>query len=111
MRMITAAAVLLFLASCSGKAIYTAGTYTGEGEGHGGTIKLSVTVSDKKITGIEVTENPESAFSLTPMQTIMQQAVDTNSGELDAVSGATESSHGMITAIQDALSKASASVE
>ena len=90
-----------------GKDAYTPGSYTGEGEGHGGTIVVSVTVDKKAIKSIEIVENPESDFSLKPMQTLIERAIKANSGDIDAVSGASESSAGMIAAIQAALAKAS----
>ena len=98
--------MMLFFIGCSGKAVYNAGTYTGEGEGHGGTIAVSVTVDEKAIQSIEILENPESDFSLKPMQTLIKKAIDANSGDIDAVSGASETSAGMISAIQAALAKA-----
>ncbi len=98
--------MMLFFIGCSGKAVYNAGTYTGEGEGHGGTIAVSVTVDDKAIKSIEVIENHESDFSLGPIQTLIKKAIDANSGDIDAVSGASETSAGMIAAIQAALAKA-----
>jgi fumarate reductase flavoprotein subunit len=98
------AASLLFM-SCGGKDLYTAGTYTGEGKGHGGTIVVSVTVDNKAIKSIEIVENPESEFSLKPMQALIETAILENSGDIDAVSGATETSAGMIAAIQSALLK------
>ena len=101
------AAVALLFMSCGAKDVYTPGTYLGEGQGHGGTIVVSVTVDKKAIQSIEVTENPESEFSLKPMNTLIEKAIKANSGDIDAVSGASETSAGMITAIQAALAKAS----
>ena len=97
--------LIALLASC-GSAVYTAGTYTGEGEGHGGTIRLEVSVDDKSITDITITENPESDFSLPAINKLIDTAIEKNSGEIDSVSGATETSAGVITAIQAALAKA-----
>jgi len=99
--------VLLPLLAGCGKSVYKAGTYTGEGQGHGGTIVLSVTVSEKSIESIEVVENPESEFSLKPMNALIKKAIDANSGAIDGISGASETSEGMITALQAALAKAS----
>lgn len=99
------AASLLFM-SCGGENLYTAGTYIGEGEGHGGTIVVSVSVNKNAIKSIEIVENPESEFSLKPMQALIEEAILVNSGDIDAVSGASETSAGMITAIQSALMKA-----
>jgi flavocytochrome c len=104
MAVLLSASVLLI--SCGGKDLYTAGTYTGEGQGHGGTIVVSVTVDSKTIESIEVVENPESEFSLKPMQTLIDRAIKANSGDIDAVSGASETSAGMLAAINSALAKA-----
>jgi fumarate reductase flavoprotein subunit len=101
------AILLVSFISCSGKALYNAGTYEGEGKGHGGTIVVSVTVSDKAIEAIELVENPESEFSLKPINALIESAIKENSGDIDAISGASETSEGMITAIQTALAKAS----
>ena len=71
--------LIALLASC-GSAVYTAGTYTGEGEGHGGTIRLEVSVDDKSITDITITENPESDFSLPAINKLIDTAIEKNSG-------------------------------
>ncbi|MDC7239242.1 MAG: flavocytochrome c, partial [Spirochaetales bacterium] len=84
----------------------TAGTYTGEGQGHGGTIKVAVTVDSKAIKNIEVVENPESDFTINAMKTILDRALKANSGDIDGVTGATETSTGLIAAIQGALAQA-----
>ncbi len=99
--------IIVFFTGCGGKDLYTPGTYTGEGKGHGGTIVVSVSVDEKVIKSIEIVENPESEFSLKPMETLIQKAIKANSGDIDAVSGASETSAGMIAAIQAALAKAS----
>lgn len=99
-------AVLVLLASCGGAAIYKAGTYEGEGQGHNGTIKIALTVDSEKITKIEVLENPESEFSIGPINTLIESAIESNSGDIDAVSGASDTSNGLIEAINDALSAA-----
>ncbi len=97
----------LMIVSCGGKAVYNAGTYTGEGKGHGGTIVVSVEVDKKAIKSITIVENPESDFSQGPMETLIERAKKANHGHIDGVTGASETSAGMIEAIQDALSKAS----
>ena len=97
----------LLIISCGGKAVYTAGTYTGEGQGHGGTIVVSVVVDGKAIKSITVVENPESEFSQGPIETLIERAIKANSGDIDAVSGASETSAGMLEAISDALAQAS----
>ncbi len=98
------AAALIF--GACGTARYQAGTYTGAGEGHGGQITMAVTVSEKKITNIELVESSESEFALPAINNLIDEAIEKNSGEIDAVSGATETSTGVIAAIQAALAQA-----
>ena len=88
------------------EALYTAGTYDGEGEGHGGTFKVSVTVDELAITAIDVVENPESEFAQDAVNSLVEAAIAQNSGTIDAVSGASETSAGVIGAISNALAKA-----
>lgn len=103
-----AAAVLLVLAvaACSGGALYNPGTYTGVGQGHGGTIKVAVTVNEKEIEKIEVIENGESDFSKPVFEEILNAAIENNTADVDAVSGASETSKGLLDALNDAVSKA-----
>ncbi|MBI9105337.1 MAG: flavocytochrome c [Spirochaetales bacterium] len=103
-----AALVLLILsvAACAGGALYNPGTYTGEGQGHGGPIKVAVTVNEKKIVKIEVLESSESDFSKPVFEEIINSALANNTAEVDAVSGATETSNGLLGALKDAVSKA-----
>lgn len=102
-------AILIFtalaFAGCS-QNTYTAGTYVGTGEGHGGSIVVEVTVTEKIISTILITENPESGFSLAPMNAVVESVLKSNSADVDTISGATESSTGIRNAIQNALKKA-----
>jgi len=88
------------------EALYVAGTYEGEGEGHGGTFKVAVTVDELAITEIEVVENPESDFAQESVTALVDAAIAQNTGSIDAVSGASETSAGVIGAISNALAKA-----
>jgi uncharacterized protein with FMN-binding domain len=97
-------AVLAFV-SCN-RASYTAGSYEGSGEGHCGIITVDVTVTAKRITSIIVTDNPESGFIHAPMNSVIASVIEANSADVDTISGATESSEGIRTAIQNALIKA-----
>lgn len=88
------------------EALYTAGTYEGEGEGHGGTFKVAVTVDEMAITEIEIVENPESEFAQDAVDTLVAAAIAQNTSAIDAVSGASETSAGVIGALSTALAKA-----
>ncbi len=98
--------ILIAFAGCGKKDVYNAGTYEGVGKGHGGDIKVSVTVSKTKIESIKVTENHESDFGQPIINRILERAVKQNSAEMDTIAGATETSKGLLAAIKDALSKA-----
>jgi len=100
--------VLILIGACAGNMYYNPGVYEGQGEGHGGPIKVAVTVDEQKIVEIVILEENESEFSDAPMAQLIEAALEANSGDIDAVSGASETSSGIITAIQDALAKAKA---
>ena len=92
------------LAASSGEISYTAGTYTGEANGRAGMVKVSVTVSDSEIQSIEVTENPDTAgISDKAVEQIPDSILKSQSLGVDAVAGATMTSHGIINAVANAL--------
>lgn len=88
------------------EALYNPGTYEGEGQGHGGAFKVAVTVDELAITEIEIIENPESEFAQDAVNTLVDAAIAQNTGAIDAVSGASETSAGVIGAISAALAQA-----
>ncbi|MFA6506566.1 MAG: flavocytochrome c, partial [Treponemataceae bacterium] len=95
--------------SCAGqaKAAYSAGTYEGVGEGHGGKIRVAVTVGANKIEKIALLESEETAMlGDTAVEELTKSIIEANSTKVDAVSGASESSKGFIAAVEDALAKA-----
>ncbi|MBU3075488.1 4Fe-4S binding protein [Clostridium estertheticum] len=89
---------------------YKDGTYTGSGSGfHGGTTQMSVTIKNNKITKVETVSNGDTPdFYARAESTIISQIISTQSTTVDTVSGATYSSEGIISATQEALSKAKA---
>ena len=87
---------------------YNAGEYTGTGQGNNGEIKVKVTFSDTAIESVEVVEHSESAGICEPaMEQIPQEIVDAQTYNVDAVSGATMSSKGIMAAVKDAMEQAS----
>ncbi len=83
------------------------GTYTGSGKGFGGTISVKVTVKDGKISAIDVTSaSGESASYFSKTKGIIPKMISGQTTNVDAASGATYSSNGIITAVRNALSKA-----
>ncbi|AHM57451.1 putative electron transport protein YccM [Peptoclostridium acidaminophilum DSM 3953] len=83
------------------------GTYTGEGYGFKGSTVAQVTVKDQMITSIEVTQTRDDkpwfdrANSEIPERIIQSQSTD-----IDVVSGATYSSIGIKDAVKNALENA-----
>lgn len=86
---------------------YVDGTYTGSGTGFGGTITVQVTVSNHKIASINILDaSSETASYFANAQGVVSRIISSQSPNVDAVSGATYSSNGIITAVQNALSQA-----
>lgn len=96
----------LELISC--KKQYQAGTYTGTGKGYFSDIKVSVTVApNHKITDIAVLEYGDTpGISDAVFETLPELVIQANGTDIDAVSGATGTSNGLLDAINDALSQA-----
>ena len=83
------------------------GTYTGSGKGFGGTISVKVTVEDGKISAMDVTSaSGETASYFSKAKGIIPKMISGQTTNVDAASGATYSSNGIITAVRNALSKA-----
>lgn len=78
--------------------------YIGEGEGYQGTIKVSVGIEDGKITKIDVTDHSEDfEWYSKAKNPIIDSVIETQSSDVDVVSGATYTSEGIINAISNAL--------
>lgn len=87
---------------------YKDGTYIGTGYGYRPGLEVSVTVSKDKITSIEVLSNNETPrFGYRAINTVPQEIISAQSTNVDAVSGATRTSEGIIMAVETALSQAS----
>lgn len=84
---------------------YKDGTYEGSGTGFGGTIRVRVTISGGKIAAIDILEaSGETASYFASAQGVISRMIAGNTPNVDAVSGATYSSNGIIQAVQNALS-------
>ncbi|MBQ7486168.1 MAG: FMN-binding protein, partial [Clostridia bacterium] len=103
---------LMFLCVTASAASYAAGTYEAEGQGNNGPVKLSVTFSDDAITAIDVIEHAETAGLSDPAFATIPDAVIANQSlAVDTVSGATNSSNAILTAIADAVAQAGGDVD
>ena len=86
---------------------YKDGTYQGSGTGFGGTITVQVAVSGGKITAVDIlSASGETGSYFASAQGVVSKVLSSQSPNVDAVSGATYSSNGIIQAVQNALSQA-----
>ena len=86
---------------------YKDGIYQGSGTGFGGTITVQVTISGGKIASIEILSAAgETGSYFASAKGVISKMISGQTPNVDAVSGATYSSNGIIQAVQDALSKA-----
>ena len=80
---------------------YKDGTYEGSGTGFGGTIRVRVTVSGGKIAAIDILDaSGETASYFASAQGVISKMIAGNTPNVDAVSGATYSSNGIIQAVR-----------
>ena len=91
------AIVLVIAMSLSGCAKsggkYVAGTYSGEAEGFGGTVTVTITVSDSKIEKVDVAGDKETeSIGGAALGTLAEKIMEKQSAEIDAVAGASVTS-------------------
>ncbi|MHB8127945.1 MAG: FMN-binding protein [Mobilitalea sp.] len=84
------------------------GVYEGEATGYREGLIVSVEVKDSLIISIEIVDHNEqkSRYYTPAIEEIPQAIIDSQSIEVDAVSGSTFTSIGIINAVRDALSQA-----
>lgn len=88
---------------------YKDGIFTGSGQGfNGGTTKVSITIADGKISKIDILSNGDDhQYFERASGIITKEILSKQSTDVDVVSGATYSSKGILSAVKDALGKAS----
>lgn len=84
-------------------AVLNDGTYSGSADGYNGTITVSVTVSGGQVTQIDVTDENDTPQFFAQAETLLDTIINNQSLQVDAVSGATYSSAGLINATAAAL--------
>ena len=82
------------------------GTFAGEGSGKGGKITVNVTLDQNEIKDIQVTESHESGVISDAYDIMRQAMIEQNTPDVDMVTGATLTSAGFRTAVEDAIKKA-----
>lgn len=95
-------------ASSNKNILYKDGTYEGTGIGfRGAETTVSVIVKNGKITDITtVSYGDDRPYYSRAFTTVSQEIINSQSTDVDAVSGATYSSRGIMVAVENALSKA-----
>ena len=79
-------------------------TATGTGQGFRGPITVAVLLDGHTLLGIEILNHWDDPYiGGAAMEALAELALDGNTTDLDAISGATESSMGFLSAIEDAL--------
>jgi uncharacterized protein with FMN-binding domain len=84
---------------------YKDGTYTGIGQGKSPDLKVSVTVKDSEIANVEIVSANESKGK-EPFSVVPKKIIESQSTSVDAVTGATLTSKGIMMAVEDALKHA-----
>ena len=102
---VLAAAALL---AAGANAAYQDGSYSGEGQGKSGPVKVQVTVKAGKIASVKVLEQKETPMIFKGAEAGVIPAIVKANGTkgVATVSGATLSSKGIIAATNAALAKA-----
>ena len=87
--------------------VYNDGTYEGTGTGRNGEIRVAVTITDGKISAVEVLEHSESAdIGAAALPKLVDQAIAGNTAAIDGASGASMTSNGFREAVAAALALA-----
>ena len=92
-----------------GDNLFVPGTYTGTAKGFGGDINVTVTLSENKIEDIKIEGDHETEnIGSFAVSMLGDKILEAQSPEVDALSGATVSSNGIIRALNSALTMAGA---
>lgn len=93
-----------------GKFPYPDGIYYGSAEGYRGKTTVAVSLRDATIDNIMVLETEDDTAFFKKAEGLLQMILQQQTTEIDAVSGATYSSEGILEAVEDALEQAKKSV-
>lgn len=91
---------------------YTPGSYTGSGEGFGGKVSATVTISDSGIDSIVWTGNSETPeLGGVALEKLTPLFMEAQSSQVDAIAGCTITSNAAMDAVQNALDQASGKID
>ena len=104
-------ALALLLSSACALADMTPGTYEAEATGNNGPVRVAVTVDANSILSVEVVAHAETpGICDTPIATIPAAIVEAQSVAVDTISGATNTSNAILSAVTAAIEQAGADV-
>ena len=102
---------LTLVLGCAASLAYTAGEYTATGQGNNGPIEVKVTFDEGQILAIEVLTHSETAGICEPaIERIPAAILEGQTLAVDTVSGATNTSKGILAAVEDAVIQAGGDV-
>ena len=88
----------------TGASVQANGVYEGVGRGRRGPVLVRVRMEGGNIAEIEIIDSSEDQFvGGAAMEELLEQALMYNTTDLDAISGATESSKGFLAALENAI--------
>ncbi|MFC7678835.1 FAD-dependent oxidoreductase [Paenibacillus sp. GCM10028914] len=91
---------------------FTPGTYTAESKGKEGAIKVEVTFSETELSDIKVISASETAgIGDKAIETLKEQIITGQTLNVDAVSGASQTSEALLAAVEDTVKQAGGDVE
>lgn len=82
------------------------GVFNGSARGFNGKISVAVTIRNGKIYGVKILNHNEDEPYFTRAKRVINKVINRTNGNVDTVSGATYSSRGILSAINNAISKA-----
>lgn len=89
------------------QSVYKDGTYSGTAYGYDGDITVTITIENDVITAIDASSAEEDLWYFEQAESPVVSAIlDSQSTSVDAVSGATYSSKGIMKAVENALAQA-----
>ena len=95
------------MSSLTGTVPYKEGIYYGTAEGYSGDVSVAVVIQEHTIKAILITEHSDDeAFFNRAMEVVKKVIKTQKTDDVDAVSGATYSSEGLLNAIKNALKQA-----
>lgn len=109
--LVLSAALMLSVGATAGAQGYTAGTYQGSAYGRNGSVTVEVTLTEDAIADVQVVSSSETENIGTVVQERMpKEIVETQSIDVDNVSGATFTSNAIKNAVKNALTEAGVDV-